>query len=56
MGDELVIVVWDSDEVEELVNAWVSLLEVLGADEDAREPDQRHNIWSGLALEVLDAG
>lgn len=55
LGHKLVIVVGDADEVEELVDAWVGFLQVLGRDEHAGQADEGDNIRTRLALEVLDA-
>lgn len=55
MSHKLIVVVRDTDEVQQLVDPWVRLLEVLGRDEDAGKSDQRDDVGFGLAPEMCDA-
>ena len=55
MSYKLIVIVRDTDEVQQLVDPWVRLLEVLGRDKDAGESDQRDNVRFGLAPEMCDA-
>lgn len=53
LSDELLVAVWDLCEAQQLVDTGVSLLQVLGRDEDTREGDQMDDIVFRVALEML---
>lgn len=52
LGHELIVVIRDTDEVQQLVDPWVGFLEVLGRNEDASKSDQRDNVGFGLASKM----
>ena len=55
MRNKLLVSERHADVFEQLLNAWVGHLVVLGRDEDARRGDQGHDLVLRLASEVRDA-
>ena len=55
MSHKLIVIVRDTDEIQQLVDPWVRLFEVLGRDEDTGKSNQRDDVGFWLALEMSDA-